>query len=163
MHTYMCSVLNYGCESWTWNAAIYKKVDGFEKWCYWIILKVNCFDDVSNARSQTEYIRNCISGKTWWGGNWGMQDMFWEARADYHIFNFERSDRGKEKCGCSKKDVDEVYLKGINWNDKIRPEKKTVHNGMVKRLAEKKKRWKIIVVNLRNDGEDRWIIEYCYL
>ena len=49
LNTYVFSVLNYGCESWTWNAAMYKKVDAFEMWCYRRILKINWFDGVSNA------------------------------------------------------------------------------------------------------------------
>ena len=39
LNTYVFSVLNYGCESWTWNAAMLKKVDAFEMWCYRRILK----------------------------------------------------------------------------------------------------------------------------
>src|SRR4029077_501474 len=29
---YVFSVLNYGCESWTWNMAMKKKVEAFEMW-----------------------------------------------------------------------------------------------------------------------------------
>ena len=63
LNTYVFSVVNYGCESWTWNTAMYKKVDAFEMWCYRRILKINWFDGVTNAEVLTEYIRNCISGK----------------------------------------------------------------------------------------------------
>ena len=41
LNTYVFSVLNYGCESWTWNKAMYKKVDAFEMWCYRRISKIS--------------------------------------------------------------------------------------------------------------------------
>ena len=41
LNTYVFSVLNYGWESWTWNVAMYKKVDTFEMWCYSNFLKIN--------------------------------------------------------------------------------------------------------------------------
>ena len=49
LNTYVFSVPNYGYESWTWNAAMYKKVDAFEMWCYRSILKRNWFDGVSKC------------------------------------------------------------------------------------------------------------------
>src|SRR6185436_540883 len=49
LNTYVFSVLNYGCESWTWNAAMCKKVAAFEMLCYRRILKINYFDGVSKA------------------------------------------------------------------------------------------------------------------
>ena len=35
------SVLNYGCETWTWNKAMSRKVDAFEIWCYRSMLKIS--------------------------------------------------------------------------------------------------------------------------
>ena len=35
------SVLNYGCERWTWNKAVQKKIDALEFWCYRRMLKVS--------------------------------------------------------------------------------------------------------------------------
>jgi len=32
LNSYVFSVLNYGCESWTWNKALRKKVNAFEMW-----------------------------------------------------------------------------------------------------------------------------------
>jgi hypothetical protein len=40
LNCYVFSVLNYGCESWTWNRAMSSKINAFEMWCYRRILKV---------------------------------------------------------------------------------------------------------------------------
>ena len=45
-------------------------------------------------------------------------------------------------------------LEWIDWNDKNNIGEKSGTYGMVKRIAEKKNRWKLIVVNLRDDGSD---------
>ena len=45
---YVFSVLSYGCESWTWNMAMKKKLDAFEMWCYRRILKISWKDGVKN-------------------------------------------------------------------------------------------------------------------
>src|SRR3989442_1563100 len=44
---YVFSVLNYGCESWTWNKPMRMKVNAFERWCYRMILGIRCRDHVS--------------------------------------------------------------------------------------------------------------------
>jgi len=41
LNCYVFSVLNYGCESWTWNKAMCKKVNAFEMWCYRRLLKIS--------------------------------------------------------------------------------------------------------------------------
>ena len=38
---YVFSVLNYECESWTWNKAMFKKINAFEMWCYRRMLKIS--------------------------------------------------------------------------------------------------------------------------
>src|SRR5437867_2922723 len=48
LNCYVFSVLNYGCESWTWNKAMHKKVNAFEFWCYRRILKISWRDKVKN-------------------------------------------------------------------------------------------------------------------
>ena len=48
LNCYVFSVLNYGCESWTWNKAMQKKIDAFECWCYRRMLKISYVDKVSN-------------------------------------------------------------------------------------------------------------------
>ena len=34
LNCYVFSVLNYGCETWTWNKTMRSRVDAFEMWCY---------------------------------------------------------------------------------------------------------------------------------
>ena len=48
LNCYVFSVLNYGCESWTWNKAVQKKIDAFEFWGYRRMLKVSYIDTVTN-------------------------------------------------------------------------------------------------------------------
>jgi uncharacterized protein YutD len=58
LNCYVFSILNYGCESWTWNKIMRKKVDAFEMWCYRRMLKKSWTDKVTNKevlrRMQTE-------------------------------------------------------------------------------------------------------------
>ena len=46
---YVFSVLNYGCESWTWNKAMFKKMNAFEMWCYRRMLKISWKDRITNV------------------------------------------------------------------------------------------------------------------
>ena len=48
LNCYVFSILNYGCESWTWNTLMCRKVDAFEMWCYRRMLKLTWKDKVSN-------------------------------------------------------------------------------------------------------------------
>ena len=48
LNCYVFSVLNYGCESWTWNKEMRKKVNAFEFWCYRRMLKISWRDKVKN-------------------------------------------------------------------------------------------------------------------
>jgi hypothetical protein len=48
LNCYVFSVLNYGCESWTWNKAMCNKVNAFEMWCYRRMLKIRYTDRVKN-------------------------------------------------------------------------------------------------------------------
>ena len=59
LNCFIFSILNYGCESWTWNKAMRKKVNAFEMWCYRRILKISWKDRVGNKEIlrwlQTKY------------------------------------------------------------------------------------------------------------
>jgi len=50
LNCYVFQVLNNGCESWTWNKAMQKKIDAFEFWCYRRMLKISYTDKVSNQK-----------------------------------------------------------------------------------------------------------------
>src|SRR2546425_6134451 len=58
LNCYVFSVLDYGCETWTWNRPMRLKVNAFEMWCYRMILGISWRDKVSNKkvmiRVQTE-------------------------------------------------------------------------------------------------------------
>ena len=49
LNCYIFSILNYRCESWTWNKAMRKKVNAFEIPCYTRILKISWMDRVKNS------------------------------------------------------------------------------------------------------------------
>ena len=61
LNTYVFSMLNYGCECWTWNKAMRKKVNAFEMWCYRRILKISWKDRVTNKEVLKRMRRSCIS------------------------------------------------------------------------------------------------------
>src|SRR5206468_6839971 len=58
LNCYVFSVLDYGCETWTWNSPMRLKINAFEMWCYRMILGISWRDKVSNKkvmiRVQTE-------------------------------------------------------------------------------------------------------------
>src|SRR6267154_952851 len=59
LNCFVFPILNYGCESWTWNKVMRKKVNAFEMWCYRRILKISWKDRVRNEEIlrwlQTKY------------------------------------------------------------------------------------------------------------
>ena len=48
LNCYVFSVLNYGCESWTWTKALERKINAFEMWCYRRMLKISWMKRISN-------------------------------------------------------------------------------------------------------------------
>src|SRR2546425_5833555 len=50
LNCYVFSVLDYGCQSWTWNSPMRMKVNAFEMWCYRMILGISWRDKVSNKK-----------------------------------------------------------------------------------------------------------------
>ena len=50
LNCYVFSVLDYGCETWTWNSPMRLKVNAFEMWCYRMILGISWRDKVSNKK-----------------------------------------------------------------------------------------------------------------
>ena len=48
LNCYVFSVLNYGCESWTWTKALERKINAFEMWCYRRMLKISWMERISN-------------------------------------------------------------------------------------------------------------------
>src|SRR5437867_8453540 len=61
LNCYIFSVLNYGCECWTWNKTTLKKIDAFEQWCYRRILKISWKDKVKMMQFSEEFKQECIT------------------------------------------------------------------------------------------------------
>jgi len=72
---YVFSVLNYGCETWTWNKTMCKKVDAFEMWCYRRMLKISFTDKVTNievlkrAKAVLHFLKDMKKRKLEYGGH----------------------------------------------------------------------------------------------
>ena len=49
LNCYVFSVLKYGCESWTVNKNLMKRINAFEQWCYRRMLKISWKDKVPNT------------------------------------------------------------------------------------------------------------------
>ena len=49
---YVFSVLDYGCECWTWNSPMRMKVNAFETWSYRMILGISWRNKVSNKNKK---------------------------------------------------------------------------------------------------------------
>ena len=141
LHCYVFSVLNYGCESWTWNKAMSSKVNAFEMWCYRRILKIRYTDRVTNVevlnRMQTElkFLRRMKKRKMEYAGH-----VLRGSSGQAHLEILEgRVEGGKKKVGRPNRPwMDDI----LNWTG-------LESYGQVKRTAEERQRWKLMVVNLR--------------
>src|SRR5437867_3730406 len=47
LNCYVFSVLDYGCDSWSWNRPMPLKVNAFERWCYRMVLGISWRDKVT--------------------------------------------------------------------------------------------------------------------
>src|SRR6267154_1954002 len=121
-----------------------RKVNTFERWCYRMLLGISWKDRVSTKklmeRVQTElhFTKVMIKRKMKYAGHVlrGSSDLS-------HLQKLEGMVEGKKKVGCPikiwMKDICE--LTGLGTYEKV------------KRAAEDKKSWKLIVVNLRIEVE----------
>jgi len=139
LNCYVFSVLNYGCECWTWNKATCKKVNAFEMWCYRRMLKISWKDKVTNtevlSRMQTDlhFLKDMKKRKLEYGGH-----VMRGSSGEAHLYILEGKVLGKRPKGRPR----------LTWMDDIMDWTglKTYEN--VKRTAEDRNRWKTIVVNL---------------
>jgi len=144
LNCYVFSVLDYGCESWTWNSPMRMKVNAFETWCYRMILGISWRDKVSNKkvmkRVQTElqtelhFTRDMIKRKMEYAGH-----VLRGSSGLSHLQILEGKLEGKKKVGHP------IRI----WMDDICDWSLLDTYDKVKRAAEDRKRWKLIVVNLR--------------
>src|SRR2546425_9118485 len=143
LNCYVSSVLDYGCESWTSNSPMRLKVNAFETWCYRMILGISWRDKVSNKkvmkRVQTElqtelhFTKDMIKRKMEYAGQ-----LLRGSSGLSHLQILE----GKVE---EKKVGHPIRI----WMDDICDGSLLGTYVKVKRAAEDRKRWKLIVVNLR--------------
>ena len=75
LNCYVFAILSCGCEGWTWNKAMRKKVNACEYWCYKRILKISWRDRVNNKevlnRMQTKlhFMEDMINRKMKYAGH----------------------------------------------------------------------------------------------
>src|SRR3989441_7425833 len=144
LYCYAFSVLDYGCESWTWNRSMSMKVNAFERWCDRMILGISWRDKVSTKkimkRVQTElqtelhFTNYMIKRKMEYAGH-----VLRGSSGLSHLQILEGKVEGKKKvCHPIRIWMDDI----CDWSLLDTCDK-------VKRAAEDRKRWKLIVVNLR--------------
>jgi hypothetical protein len=136
---YVFSILNYGCEGWTWNSAMCKKVDAFEMWCYRRMLKISWMDKVTNTevlnRMQTKlhFMKNMRKRKMEYAGH-----VLRGSSGLTHLYILEGKVEGSRIRGRPRRDWSSDIME---WTDLNKYES-------IKRAAEDRVRWKSMVVNL---------------
>ena len=139
LNCYVFSVLNYGCESWTRNKAMCRRVDAFEMWCYRRMLKISYKDRVTNnevlhrVREDLHFMTDMKKRKLMFGGH-----LMRGSSGEAHLYILEGKVNGTKNRGRPR----------LTWmNDVIEwTGLKTYEN--VKRTAEDRDKWRAIVVNL---------------
>jgi len=140
LNCYVFSILNYGCESWTWNMAMQKKVDSFEKWCYRRMLKISWMDKVTDIEllkrmkmKSLHFMTDLKKRKAKYAGH-----VLRGSSGEAHLQIMEGYIEGINKRGAPR----QTWMKDIrDWTGLGTYEK-------VKRAAEDRKCWKRIVVDL---------------
>ena len=139
LNCYVFSILNYGCECWTWNKAMRLKVNAFEMWCYRRILRISWKDKVTNKevlnRVQIElhFLKDMIKRKLKYAGH-----VLRGSSGATHLQILEGRIEGKRKVGAPRS----TWMKDVcGWTGMD-------SYGKVKREAENRESWKFMVVNL---------------
>jgi hypothetical protein len=140
----MFSVLNYGCESWTWNKAMCNKVNAFEMWCYRRMLKIRYTDRVKNEevlnRMQVKlhFLKDMKKRKLEYGGH-----VMRGSSGSTHLYILEGQICRKRARGRPR----------LIWMDDIKKWTGMGPYEQIKRTAENRVRWKSMVVNLLIDDD----------
>jgi hypothetical protein len=139
LNCYVFSILNYGCECWTWNKAMRLKVNAFEMWCYRRILRISWKDKVTKKevlnRVQIElhFLKDMIKRKLKYAGH-----VLRGSSGVTHLQILEGRLEGKRKVGAPRS----TWMKDVcGWTGMD-------SYGKVKRKAEYRESWKFMVVNL---------------
>ena len=139
LNCYVFSVLNYGCESWTWNKAMQKKIDAFEFWCYRRMLKISYVDRVTNnevlKRMHTElhFRKDMWKRKMEFAGH-----VLRGSSGNSHLCILEGKVCGKRLRGRPR----------LTWTDDIMKWTNLKNFGVIKRVAEDRDKWRTMIVNL---------------
>src|SRR6267154_884273 len=108
LNCFVFSILNYGCESWTWNKAMRKKVNAFEMWCYRKMLKISW-----KVRIRNEEILKRLQTKYHFEEDMMKRKMKYASveRFEWFISSTEIKGLcgGKTKSWCTEESVDEGY------------------------------------------------------
>ena len=97
LNCYVFCVLNYGCESWTWNKAVCKKLNAFEMWCYRRLLKIRWRDKITNeevlrwVHEQFHFVRDMRKRKLEYAGH-----VLRESSGESHLYLLEGKISGKK-------------------------------------------------------------------
>src|SRR6266403_3425972 len=137
LNCYVFSILNYGCESWTWNKAMHKKVNAFEFWYYRRMLKISWRDKVKNEdilkrlQKRLHFVEDMMKRKLRYAGH-----VLRGSSGLSLLQILEGYVEGKRKVGRPRR----TWLKDIiEWTG-------VGDYGKIKRAAEERKSWRLIVV-----------------
>ena len=139
LNCYVFSVLNYDCETWTWNKTMAKKVNAFEQWCYRRILKVSYVDRVSNKailnrlHLELHFERDMKRRKMEFAGH-----VLRRSSGETHLRLLEGKICGKRLRGRPR----------LMWIDDIRKWTNVGNYGTIKRFAEDRAKWSAMTINL---------------
>ena len=115
LNCYVFAVLNYGCEGWTWNTVMRKKVNACE-YCYRRILKISWMDSVKNEvvlkRMQTKlhFVEDMIKRKLKYAGH-----VMRGSSGLSHLQILEGRLEGNKKLGVQKENGWTILLTGEGW------------------------------------------------
>lgn len=154
LNCYVFSILNYGCESWSWNKITRRKVNAFETWCYRRMLKISWMDKITNEkvlkRMQTKlhFVEDMMKRKMRYAGH-----VLRGSSGLSHLQILEGWVEGIRKVGGPRR----TWIKDIcDWTGMSKYDK-------VKRAAEEKESWKLKVATLRYEvgkgGKEKIYIE----
>jgi len=139
LNCYVFSILNYGCESWTWNKAMLKKVNAFEHWCYRRMLKISWKDKITNkevlkrVNTNLNFLKSMKKRKLEYAGH-----VLRGSSGTTHLVLLEGKVYGERTRGRPR----------LTWTEDIIAWTQLDTYERVKRTAEDRKKWKSIVVNL---------------
>ena len=136
LNCYVFSILNYGCESWTWNQGLCKRIRAFEMWCYRRMLKISWMDKITNeevlsrVHEDTHFMRNMMKRKLEYAGH-----VMRGSSGETHLCILEGKEEGMRARGRPRR----------NWMNDILEWMEVASYGEVKRAAEDKLRWRSMV------------------